>query len=317
LFHFHKNELGHVRAKVAPPRLNGIRTGVFSTRSPHRPCPIGLSLVKIIKIEDYTIYFEGVDMIDQTPVLDIKPYIPQYDNPSHFEKILHSNHLDGWVPNDIDETLSANCNDNMSVLNQKSVIYSKNIKENQSLIHVSSSSSSSTSSLIDVSRDEELALRLQAEEFQENLNFENVYVSNETSNILEDNNVTSTITNINPVSYNATNLENNENEGQNFRNSRLLDGADGPNAICGTDLDLISRRALNLRLDDSSSLIVILIHLIIILMHLIVMLIHLIIQLIVTKQMQALKQLHRQAIMIQMLLECLIGYRDRKRQLYQ
>ncbi|CAH1960105.1 unnamed protein product [Acanthoscelides obtectus] len=81
LFHFHKNESTHVKAKVAPPRLNGTRTGVFATRSPHRPCPIGLSLVKIDRILDDTIYFSGVDMIDNTPVLDIKPYIPQYDNP--------------------------------------------------------------------------------------------------------------------------------------------------------------------------------------------------------------------------------------------
>lgn len=71
----------HVRAKVSPPRLNGIKTGVFATRSPHRPCPIGLSLVKIERIVENTIYFSGVDMVDQTPVLDIKPYIPQYDSP--------------------------------------------------------------------------------------------------------------------------------------------------------------------------------------------------------------------------------------------
>ncbi|GJQ78564.1 hypothetical protein Trydic_g11675 [Trypoxylus dichotomus] len=82
LFHFHQNDSTHVRAKVAPPRLNGLRTGVFATRSPHRPCPIGLSLVKIDRIMENTIYFSGVDMVDQTPVLDIKPYIPQYDNPS-------------------------------------------------------------------------------------------------------------------------------------------------------------------------------------------------------------------------------------------
>lgn len=80
IFIFHKNSQ-HPKAKVAPPRLNGVRTGVFATRSPHRPCPIGLSLVKIEKIVDNVIYFTGVDMIDQTPVLDVKPYIPQYDQP--------------------------------------------------------------------------------------------------------------------------------------------------------------------------------------------------------------------------------------------
>ncbi|XP_034246652.1 tRNA (adenine(37)-N6)-methyltransferase isoform X2 [Thrips palmi] len=81
LFHFHKNDSTHVRAKVAPPRLNGARTGVFATRSPHRPCPIGLSLVQIDKVEGGVVFFSGVDMVDGTPVLDIKPYIPQYDDP--------------------------------------------------------------------------------------------------------------------------------------------------------------------------------------------------------------------------------------------
>ncbi|XP_054277835.1 tRNA (adenine(37)-N6)-methyltransferase isoform X2 [Macrosteles quadrilineatus] len=82
LFHFHKNESNHIRAKVAPPRLNGARIGVFGTRSPHRPCPIGLSLVHIDKIDGSSIFFSGVDMVDGTPVLDLKPYIPHYDNPS-------------------------------------------------------------------------------------------------------------------------------------------------------------------------------------------------------------------------------------------
>lgn len=58
LFHFHKNDSTHVRAKVAPPRLNGIRTGVFATRSPHRPCPIGLSLVQIDKVEGNFMLFK-------------------------------------------------------------------------------------------------------------------------------------------------------------------------------------------------------------------------------------------------------------------
>ncbi|KAK9497101.1 hypothetical protein O3M35_004478 [Rhynocoris fuscipes] len=82
IFYFDRNESTHVHAKVAPPRLNGEKTGVFATRSPHRPCPIGLSLVQIDRIEGSTIYFSGVDMVDGTPVLDIKPYIPQYDDPT-------------------------------------------------------------------------------------------------------------------------------------------------------------------------------------------------------------------------------------------
>lgn len=81
IYHFHRNE-SHSKAKVAPPRLNGGRVGVFSTRSPHRPCPIGLSLVRIDRIEDNKVYFFGTDMVDGSPVLDLKPYIPKYDCPT-------------------------------------------------------------------------------------------------------------------------------------------------------------------------------------------------------------------------------------------
>lgn len=80
IYHFHKND-SHAKAKVAPPRLGGERVGIFSTRSPHRPCPIGLSLVEIDRIEACRIYFHGTDMVDGTPVLDLKPYIPRYDSP--------------------------------------------------------------------------------------------------------------------------------------------------------------------------------------------------------------------------------------------
>uniref|UniRef100_A0A182J797 TsaA-like domain-containing protein n=1 Tax=Anopheles atroparvus TaxID=41427 RepID=A0A182J797_ANOAO len=86
IYHFHRNP-NHLKAKVAPPRLGGERVGVFSTRSPHRPCPIGLSLVQLDRIEDSKVYFLGTDMVDGTPVLDIKPYIPQYDVPVNMTEI--------------------------------------------------------------------------------------------------------------------------------------------------------------------------------------------------------------------------------------
>uniref|UniRef100_A0A1Q3F4U0 TsaA-like domain-containing protein n=1 Tax=Culex tarsalis TaxID=7177 RepID=A0A1Q3F4U0_CULTA len=85
IYHFHRNP-AHYKAKVAPPRLGGTRVGVFSTRSPHRPCPIGLSLVQLDRIEHSTVYFYGTDMVDGTPVLDIKPYIPQYDIPAKIDQ---------------------------------------------------------------------------------------------------------------------------------------------------------------------------------------------------------------------------------------
>ncbi|XP_075067029.1 tRNA (adenine(37)-N6)-methyltransferase isoform X2 [Mixophyes fleayi] len=81
LFIFHKN--GHLscKAKVQPPRLNGAKTGVFSTRSPHRPNAIGLTLAKLERVEDGTLYLSGIDIIHGTPVIDIKPYIAEYDSP--------------------------------------------------------------------------------------------------------------------------------------------------------------------------------------------------------------------------------------------
>ncbi|XP_076003971.1 tRNA (adenine(37)-N6)-methyltransferase isoform X2 [Genypterus blacodes] len=81
IFLFHKN--GHLsyKAKVKPPRLNGERVGVYSTRSPHRPNALGLTLAKLERIEGDTIHLSDIDMISGTPVLDIKPYIPEYDCP--------------------------------------------------------------------------------------------------------------------------------------------------------------------------------------------------------------------------------------------
>jgi len=65
---------------VMPPRGSDIRRGLFSTRAPHRPNSIGLSAVRLLKIEKRTLYIEGLDMLDGTPVLDIKPYLPYADN---------------------------------------------------------------------------------------------------------------------------------------------------------------------------------------------------------------------------------------------
>ena len=54
---------------------------MFASRTPHRPNPIGLTLAKLISISENKLYVSGIDLIDGTPVLDIKPYIPNYDNP--------------------------------------------------------------------------------------------------------------------------------------------------------------------------------------------------------------------------------------------
>jgi tRNA-Thr(GGU) m(6)t(6)A37 methyltransferase TsaA len=80
IFHFHKNSNKVYSAKIRPPRLEGEKIGVLATRSPHRFNPIGLSLVRLEKIEKDSLLISGVDLIDGTPVLDIKPYIHEYDS---------------------------------------------------------------------------------------------------------------------------------------------------------------------------------------------------------------------------------------------
>jgi tRNA (Thr-GGU) A37 N-methylase len=66
------------RAKVRVPRLNGERRGVFATRTPHRPLPVGLSLVEVYAVDSERGVLDvgGADLVDGTPVLDVKPYLP-------------------------------------------------------------------------------------------------------------------------------------------------------------------------------------------------------------------------------------------------
>ena len=76
LCHLHRSR--GFTLKVVP-FLDDTPRGVFATRAPRRPNPIGLSVVRLVSIEGNRITFEGVDLIDGTPVLDIKPYVPEFD----------------------------------------------------------------------------------------------------------------------------------------------------------------------------------------------------------------------------------------------
>jgi tRNA-Thr(GGU) m(6)t(6)A37 methyltransferase TsaA len=72
------------RPTVRPPRLGGsVRLGVFATRSPHRPNPIALSLVRLLAVEDRILRISEADLLDGTPVLDIKPHLPWAEQPEH------------------------------------------------------------------------------------------------------------------------------------------------------------------------------------------------------------------------------------------
>lgn len=91
IFHFHLNDPGSNgrKSKVAPPRGDGKKVGIFASRAPYRPSPIGLTLVKIenIDLENGKISVKNCDLVNETPILDIKPYIPEYDIPSPGENI--------------------------------------------------------------------------------------------------------------------------------------------------------------------------------------------------------------------------------------
>ena len=78
---FDRNGNEAVKAKVHPPRLGGQTTGLFACRTPHRPCPIGLSLVRLRAVRGDTLLLAGADLVDGTAVLDIKPFIPAADAP--------------------------------------------------------------------------------------------------------------------------------------------------------------------------------------------------------------------------------------------
>lgn len=77
VYWFHKAPPGPLR--VIPFRDTTER-GVFATRAPCRPSPIGLSCVRLLGIEGNTLRVGGVDMLDGTPLLDIKPYVPDFDS---------------------------------------------------------------------------------------------------------------------------------------------------------------------------------------------------------------------------------------------
>ncbi|WP_019340671.1 tRNA (N6-threonylcarbamoyladenosine(37)-N6)-methyltransferase TrmO [Stutzerimonas stutzeri] len=80
LFLFHQTLEAEPRLRVRPPRLGGNRmVGVFATRATHRPNGIGQSVVKLDRIEPGRLYLSGIDLLDGTPVLDIKPYVPYAD----------------------------------------------------------------------------------------------------------------------------------------------------------------------------------------------------------------------------------------------
>ena len=78
IFQFHLNT--EWKPKVRPPRGTPDKIGVFATRSPYRPNSIGLSCVELLEVRERTLMIASADLLDGTPILDIKPYIPEADS---------------------------------------------------------------------------------------------------------------------------------------------------------------------------------------------------------------------------------------------
>jgi tRNA-Thr(GGU) m(6)t(6)A37 methyltransferase TsaA len=76
VYHFNKAEKAQL---IVKPFLQDVERGIFSTRKPCRPNPIGLSIVKLLRCEGNILYLDNVDVLDGTPLLDIKPYTARFD----------------------------------------------------------------------------------------------------------------------------------------------------------------------------------------------------------------------------------------------
>jgi len=76
IFHFHLSRRAPLKVK---PYMDNEMRGVFATRSPSRPNPIGISVVRLTGIEDNILHIQDVDIVNGTPLLDIKPHVPEFD----------------------------------------------------------------------------------------------------------------------------------------------------------------------------------------------------------------------------------------------
>ena len=108
LYHFHLSDGYDLEVK---PFLDNTKRGLFATRVPRRPNPIGLSVVKIIGIAGKTIKIENIDVVDGTPLLDIKPYVPAFD--------IIAEATSGWVQGKKERVRDVRADDRFSKKNGK------------------------------------------------------------------------------------------------------------------------------------------------------------------------------------------------------
>lgn len=99
LYHFHMSKESEL---IVKPYLDEQTHGVFATRAPSRPNPIGISVLRLVRVKRNVLFVRDIDIVDGTPVLDIKPYVPEFDV-RDVKKI-------GWLEKNISR--SANLKDN-------------------------------------------------------------------------------------------------------------------------------------------------------------------------------------------------------------
>jgi tRNA-Thr(GGU) m(6)t(6)A37 methyltransferase TsaA len=126
LFLFHQNLKQGWKPSVRPPRLGGNeKMGVLATRSPFRPNGIGMSAVKLLGVrksgKQWFIDVQGLDLLDGTPVVDIKPYIPYSDNLQEAQSEL----ADTAPSNSLDVKFTAQAQKQLEVLSEKAEQYPK------------------------------------------------------------------------------------------------------------------------------------------------------------------------------------------------
>ena len=85
------------------PFLDKSLRGLFATRAPKRPNSIGISVVKLLKIDGNKLFVENIDVVDRTPLLDIKPYVNEFDNITKSKKgwLIHSAHKSKRIRSDL------------------------------------------------------------------------------------------------------------------------------------------------------------------------------------------------------------------------
>ena len=100
IYHFH--EATRTQLTVTP-FMDTQERGVFATRSPLRPLHIGMSVTQVVSITDNIVTVRGIDVLNETPLLDIKPYVPQFDSVENVKT--------GWMTRSEDDTASMRSDD--------------------------------------------------------------------------------------------------------------------------------------------------------------------------------------------------------------